>query len=282
MQLKYPHFHKPFRNSFFVFHLINNTSPTNMNGYLIENIDLYSQPLENPAVAVTFCFLKLVSIFIGVLLGYKVLHMLKTDVKLLSDVTKLLIITQMTLPLIATVLFDLPVDLIYPANEIIGEWYCTLGWIINKFIVGIVLNNSFITAVIRYVFIVQEKTVDTYGKDKIKRFFLYLAILLPFFPMILEAVGGHPRTSYINKCYGNGHRHFLADTNRSWKTETTDVNDSIDFLFDTRKIIFRIVEIMWFIILNSNITEAFVYYRIFSHMNRYIHLLVSCDSLGCI
>ena len=46
----------------------------------------------------------------------------------------------------------------------------------------------------------------------IKRLFLYFSIISPIIQFTLQALGGSPRLSFVNKCYGNDHKVFLIET----------------------------------------------------------------------
>ena len=275
--LKYNNFYHPFRNSSLKFLLVNNLSfSTNLNEFTVDNIDLYYQPLEHPAIAVTFCFLKLVSISVGNWIGFKILRNIQKERSILSDVTRLLIITQTIFPLILTIFFELPVNLVYPIHELVGEWFCTLGWVLSSVSSKIVLYNSVIAAFMRYFFVVHEPKVESYGKEKVKRIFLYLSVFLPVFSTILMLVAASPGTSFIKKCYGLDHKAFLLETSTlnvlKRKFWASDINDaqafSVDHLITVGKNICKIVDTTLLFILGANLTEGIIYYRIFAHMTR--------------
>ena len=124
MGLKSYHFYHPFKNSSFAVLTEGVGDPKNIAGYVLSDIDLYYQPLESPFVSFTFFILKLISIFIGEGIGIKVLNMVKKEVGLLTDITKLFVISQMILHPIL-LFFDLTINLIYPVNEVIGDWFST-------------------------------------------------------------------------------------------------------------------------------------------------------------
>ena len=275
MALKDYNFYHPFRKSSFGFFLENHTFPTNLKGFTIDSIDLYDQPLENPIVYATFFILKLLSCLICELLNFKVLRMVQKETSLLSDVTKLLVVTLMTLPLILTVFWDLPINLIYPVHELIGEWFCTLGWVLSNFTHMMLMFNSFITAFMRYLVVIHDKKVASYGKERVKRWFLFLAIALPMISTVLKLIEGSPDTSYIKKCFGKDHQNFLVKTssliglkNKFWESDINDGIVSIDDLILIGKKICKIAETILFFILAANVTEGILYYKIFSHMTR--------------
>ena len=120
MRDKY-YFHHPFKKSsfgIFVFPNSDNASQIESSGFLLEEIDLYYQPLEHPIVAITLFAIKLFFIIIGMILCSKVLGMVKKeptiDSQLLEIFCWIQIIFQPTL-----VFFDLTVNLIHPIDDII-------------------------------------------------------------------------------------------------------------------------------------------------------------------
>merc|ERR1712150_145261 len=100
----------------------------------------------------------------------------------------------------------------------------------------IVLYNSVIAAFMRYFFIIHEPKVESYGKEKVKRIFLYISVILPVFVTILMLVAASPRTSFINKCYGLDHKVFLVETSTldvlQRKFLASGINDSRTFSVD--------------------------------------------------
>ena len=276
MSLKDYHFYHPFKNSYFGFFSENKTYLTNnVTGYVVKNIDLYYQPLENPLVAVSFSSLKWFFILIGELINIKLLMLIRNETKnLLTDVTKLFIISQMTgqpfLEFITTT-----TNLIHPVDEILGEWVCTLGWFYINFFLRVVLYNSFIIAVMRYFFIIHEEKVAAYGKENMKNLFLYLNIGIPLLHIGLKLPENASMFSFINKCYGDDHKVFLAkastlnDLNSSfWTLKSYSVDQFGDLFVDIGKKICKIVEAILFLLMGFNISEGVIYCRLFLHMNR--------------
>ena len=274
MGLKSYHFYHPFKNPSFAVLTEGVTDPKNITGYVLSDIDLYYQPLEGPFVSFTFFILKLISIIIGEGIGIKVLTMVKKEVGLLTEITKLFVISQMILyPIL--LFFDLTINLIYPVNEVIGDWFCTLGWFSWGLFMRIGLNNSFIAALMRYLFIIHETRVKAYGKRRVKRIFFVLSIAIPLFQFILQAADGSPRLSFINKCYGKDHDVFLIETstlnvlkNKFLKLENSEINGVIHSVYEMWKRICKILEATLFVIMGFNISEGVIYYKIFSHMHR--------------
>ena len=185
MGLKSYHFYDAFKNSSFAVLTKGLTDPKNVTGFVLDDVNLYYQPLESPYISLTFFGLKLISIIIGEGIGIKLLTMMKKENGLLTEITKLFVISQMILHPIL-LFFDLTINLVYPVNEVIGNWFCSLGWLCWGIFMRIGLNHSFMVALMRYFFIVHENRVKAYGKKRAKRIFLILAIAIPLFQFILH------------------------------------------------------------------------------------------------
>ena len=276
MSLKDYHFYHPFKNSTFGFLSESQTYlANNVTGNLIEHIDMYYQPLENPFIAVSFSSLKLIFILIGELINIKLLMVIRKEAKsILTDVTKLFVICQMIYhPILECILVT--TNLIHPVDEIFGEWFCTLAWFSVNFFVRVALYNSFIVAVMRYIFIIHEARVAAYGKENIKRLFLYLTIGIPLLHMALKLPESSSMFSFIKKCYGEDHKVFLAKTStlnvlnsNFWKLKSYSIYQFDDLFIDIGKKICKIVDTLLLLIMGFNITEGALYCRIFLHLNR--------------
>ena len=275
MLLNENNFYHPFEESMLGFFLNGqrdlNKSTT---GLVIDDIDLYYQPLEHPLVVVSFFGLKLIVILIGERIGFKLILMIKKDKGILCSITLLFIVIQMILwPL--GILFDLIVNLVHPVAEVIGKWFCSGGWLLSNLGPFYVFNYSFFVAVMRYVFLVHEEWVSKYGKEKVKWRFLCAIIAMSTIQTLIKAVSGTSRSSVINKCYGYHHKVFLVETStlrvlqrKFWDTTDNSPLMSVDRFIYILKNILKIVEAMLFLVMGFNISEGFIYRRLFSHLTR--------------
>jgi hypothetical protein len=117
--------------------------------------------------------------------------MVKKENGLLTHITKLLEIFQVILwPFL--LLWDLTINLVHPVNEVIGDWFCALGWFLLVLFMIIVLNSLYIAALMRYFFIIHQTRVNAYGKTRVKRILLVLSIAIPALQFILPAAAGSP------------------------------------------------------------------------------------------
>ena len=275
MPLGEKYFYHPFEQSVLGFWLNDQGDVSNStNGLVIDDIYLYYQPLEHPLVVISFFVLKLIVILIGERIGFKLILMIKKDRGILRNITLIFIVIQMVLwPL--GILFDLIVNLVHPVIEVIGKWFCTGGWILSNIGPFFVFNYSFFVAVMRYVFLVHEEWVSKYGKEKVKWRFLCAIIAVSSIQTLIKAVSGTSRASVINKCYGYHHKVFLVETStlrvlqrKFWDTRDDSPLMFVDGVIYIFKNILKIVEAMLFLVMGFNISEGFIYRRLFSHLTR--------------
>ena len=133
------YFYHPFENSSLQIFIKNHRDHENHTEYLIENIDLYYQPLEKPWIATLFAFLRVLVVVISEMINIKVFKAVKEETGLLSGVTKFFLVTQMIyLPLM--MIFIITTDFIHPVNKVIGQWFCTCGW--STFVFGGIIISS--------------------------------------------------------------------------------------------------------------------------------------------
>ena len=275
MILNENNFYHPFEQSMLGFLLNDQGDVSNSTtGLVIDDIDLYYQPLEHPLVVISFFVLKLIVILIGERIGFKLILMIKKDRGILRSITLLFIVIQMVLwPL--GILFDLIVNLVHPVTEVIGKWFCSGGWLLSNLGPFYVFNYSFCVAVMRYVFLVHEEWVWKYGKEKVKWRFLCTIIAMSSIQTLIKAVSGTSRASVINKCYGYHHKVFLVETStlrvlqrKFWDTRDDSPLMFVDGFIYIFKNILKIVEAMLFLVMGFNISEGFIYRRLFSHLTR--------------
>ena len=275
MPLGEKYFYHPFEQSVLGFWLNDQGDVSNSTtGLVIDDIYLYYQPLEHPLVVISFFVLKLIVILIGERIGFKLILMINKDRGILRNITLIFIVIQMVLwPL--GILFDLIVNLVHPVIEVIGKWFCTGGWILSNIGPFFVFNYSFFVAVMRYVFLVHEEWVSKYGKEKVKWRFLCAIIAVSSIQTLIKAVSGTSRASVINKCYGHHHKVFLVETStlrvlqrKFWDTRDDNPLIFVDGFIYIFKNILKIVEAMLFLVMGFNISEGFIYRRLFSHLTR--------------
>ena len=276
MFLKPENVFHPFQNTSLGVFLKNLIDEDSLRGLIIDEINLYYQPVQQPLVAITFLGIKLFLLVIGEYLQVKVYRLMEKEKGLVKNITQLLVGVQMIFWLF-WVLFAAITDFIHPVKEIFGEWFCYGGAFVFRFLGNIITSHSFMSALMRYIFILHKETADKHGKEKIKNFFFLLSVLLPFLVATWEMVDGPELDgmSFINRCHGKHHRVFLTDTS------TLNVAKRNFCAFDnynTAGIWWKILALLRRIscvtnkaiqlVMGLNIAEGILYYRILSHMKR--------------
>ena len=276
MELHSYHFYNPFKSPALWFFLNdpNNKYSNDSMSYVMDDVDLYYQPLEPQWIAIFFFFVRLTIIVFGQFIGTKVVILMKRENGILSEVTILFMITQMVFHPIL-IFFELTVNLIHPVDEVMGPWVCYVAWLFYSFSTSIVLNYSFIAAIMRYTFVVHEERVGQYGKEKVKRYFLYLSVAVVIIVIIMRIIDGTSSLSFINKCYGRDHEVFLIETSslavlkrKFWESAERQHQNLVDKLLDIAKRALKVLDSIQFLVLGFNITEAIIYKMIFSHLDR--------------
>ena len=241
---------------------------------LINDIDLYYQPLAEPTTALAFFVSKLIINLIGEFIGVKLLINLKKDNSILNHVTTFFVLIQMACHPIGLV-FTTVNDFLYPASEVIGNQFCTLGWMILSYGSYVTLFYSCIVAIMRHFFILNSDKAHTYGKERAKRNFLVMAVVVPLLCVMLESTESLHIVSYINKCYGYDHRVFLVETStlnvfkhKFWELKNFTHDGVIELVIVIVKRISKILKAVVLIVLGANLFEGFLYYKILTHMYR--------------
>ena len=245
-------------------------------GGSIEDINLYQQPVQEPLIATMFLVIKLSLLVAGEYLFIKVYKLMKKENGITKEITQLNIYVQIFFwPF--WIFFADTTAFIYPMKDLIGEWYCYLGSFVFYLLGNIIISHSFISALIRYFFILHQDKVNLYGKQEVKRFFLLLSILLPLLVALWESLDGPELNSmsFVNKCHGKHHQVFLIDSS----TMNVAKRNFCAFQFNHSggtwsKILTQIRQILCFantviqLVLGLNVAEGFLYYNILSHINR--------------
>ena len=272
----------PFTNSSLGMLVFGNDSriPKNeTSGYIIHDLDLYYQPLEHPLIAVFVFAIKLLFITIGITICAKLLGLVKREPSIDTQIMKIFCWTQISIHPIL-LFFDLTINLIHPLNEVVGDWFCSFGWLLYSFSTKFVLNYSFFAALMRYFFIIHNDTVNLYGKAKFKRHFLYLSVVTCIFGVIAEGIDNRElsRLSFINKCYGNDHKVFLIESStlnvlqrKFWIIESDyflKYGKTFGSMMSMILKVIRIVKNSIFLLTGFNVMEGILYFKVFSHMQR--------------
>ena len=159
-----------------------------------------------------------------------------------------------------------------------GEWFCYLATFIQLYGFYIVSFNSLLIAVIKYVFIVHSIRSIKLGDAKIKRAFLIFDLTLPFVLATVSCVMKDiEHFSDLVSCFGlrnqvqkqyttpvkNMEKFFLCNLHMT----TEDISKGYT-LYAMRQCV-CLVKSTVVIIINTNLPEAYFYYKIFRKMKWY-------------
>ena len=246
-------------------------------GYVVEEVDLYYQPVQEPTTGIVFYLLRIILVGIGEFILVKVWKMVNEENGLVKEVTKLYTITMMVACPFWS-LFNASVDFIHPMQEVVGKWYCTIGQAIMFFSCNIISFHSFFVASMRYLFIVHEEKVNIYGRDRTKRIFLLLYFSLALIVVLWGAAEGGEldAMSFINKCYGKDHKVFLIDKSslnvakRNFcEHEDYNYNGSFtDWMISWTRQLSCISKVLIMLLMGFNVFEGFLYFKTLSHIYR--------------
>ena len=244
---------------------------------VLEQIDLYYQPVNPPITSCILLILYTSLFFIGEYLHLKVLLVLKKDNGILKTVSRIFALAQMVCWPVIFVLIT-ATSLVHPLASITGEWFCTATWFVVYYLQFVISSHSLIAASMRYCFIVHTEKVEKYGTQKAKKLFLLLYICIPVFMTFWMANNGKEMDvlSFFNKCYGKHHKAFLIDTStlNVLKRSFCGVQDVLDdsTFYERVVIVLKrlscIASTTSMLIMGSNLTEGIIYFKLFRYMNR--------------
>ena len=272
MSLNTRHLYHPFGQSSLGFSLSSNLHE-NRTSLIIEDIDLYYQPLPNPAIATIQFLLKLTYTVLGEFVHFKLLNMVNKENGLVNEVTQFCCIVSLVVNPVG-LLYETATDFFHPLKEIVGNVVCAAGRIIIYLHTYVAIFHSFITALMRYVFIIHEERVRAIGKTKTKRIFLILAISIPIVFVTWELVENQEFDMFLflNKCYGIDHKVFLAELSTGkemfCKMTPFGTNEHHPFTIKMREYT-CIIKFVLSLVAAFNISEGFLYILIFSDIKRY-------------
>ena len=276
MLLEKRHLYHPFSGSSLGFLVYEQSDDKKSVGFIIQDIDLYYQPVQEPRLASVFYIIRVFLLIIGWYINKKIWQMLNKENGLTKDVTKIYIIASMTGGSLWT-LYNASSDFIHPLNELIGQWYCDLGWFFLYMSWFTMSFHSLIVAIMRYLFIVQEKKVEAYGKEKIRKMFYILSFLLPLLLMIWSIADKSDvdAMSFFNKCYETHHQVFLLDTSTLNVAKRNfcelveyDENGSFGEMISRIRRYACIIRTVLILLMGFNFLEGLIYYKILTHIFR--------------
>ena len=257
--------------------LPNYTSPDLVNsdlGETLSNVNLYYQPLPNPIFAGVNLSISCVILVIGEYINARVLQFVKRETGLVMDVLKMFLYVQMVYWPIAT-LFGASTEFVYPIGNMLGSWFCVAEffWLVTG--MTFILFHSFVVGLMRYIFVVHEDKVIDFGKERAKKIFFWIAILVPCVLTTWSYFNNRDTSSVasLNKCKGQHHKVFLLEHNYDSTAKRNfcyfeSYDGQEDSIIVTLKRISCTLYSILFFILGFNVAEGFLYWRTVKHSNR--------------
>ena len=263
--------YNPFTKSLLGLSFSSNFSNENYSYSLLDNLDLYHQPLKNFGTAISIFVVRLLYLILGQLVLYKLFKMVRKENGLVNEVTQFYCIVMIT-TYPTWLLFETITDFIHPLKNIMGQWVCSLMRVVFYMQFNVVIFHSFFVALMRYCFIVHEEKVKSFGKQKTKNIFLFLTV---FFPILLIVWGFILNQEIdivegINSCYAVGHKVFLAEltTGKNLFCVFDKIDGRYGYILSVIREIICMIKQVILIVFGMNIFEGWLYYKIFSHMTR--------------
>ena len=169
-------------------------------------------------------------------------------------------------------------NFIHSFPPVIVQWLCPVLWFVLYFCLNLCTSHSFMTSIMRYFFIVHNERAQLLGKEKAKKLFHIMSILIPLLLTIWRAIETYDLDTFstFNKCYGKHHRTFLVETStlKVFKKNFCEIPDyhNVDGYVEVIKAflknVFCISNTVAMLVISSNLTEGIVYFLLFSHMYR--------------
>lgn len=267
--------YNPFTKPFLGFSVSSKFSNEKYSFNLLDNLDLYHQPLEPPSTAISLFVARFLIIVSGELVLYKLFKMVRKENGLVNEVTQFYCIALMTnYPI--WLLFATITEFLHPLKNIMGQWICSLMRVVFYTIFNVVIFQSFVVALMRYCFILHEEKVKSFGKKKIKNVFLFLTIFFPCFYIVWGFIQNQELDAFknINSCYAIDFKVFLAEViNETPGKHLFCVFDKIDgkheYILALMGYITCMTKQVILILIGMNVFEGLIYYKIFSHITRY-------------
>ena len=160
------------------------------------------------------------------------------------------------------------------ADQYTGEWFCYLASFITVYGFFIVTLNSLLIAVMKYVFIVHSEKALLYGNEKTQKLFFIINLILPLFLAVFACITrDFDSFSALNSCFGqteqvlaqyntwskNFEKFFLCNLNK-------EEDQSYGHTFYVVKQVLCAIKSIGVTLINTNLPEAFFYYKIFQKM----------------
>ena len=156
-----------------------------------------------------------------------------------------------------------------------GEWFCYGGKFIGYATITYISRHSLIIALLKYFIIMKQERADV---EKLKKVFLWIDLIHPMIDMTLIMilnpefyVSNEGSVRYVSRCLGKPTMKGSIGNSVCKNIKFFGRKDILHVFNALRNIpCISVVVLRW--IMNYNILEMFLYFRIFAHMRRYVLL----------
>ena len=160
------------------------------------------------------------------------------------------------------------------SDQYTGEWFCYLATFVIFYGFTIITFNSLLIAVMKYVFIVRNEDVRVYGDEKALKFFFIVDLTVPLFVATFACITrDFEGFAALNSCFGttqqvlkqyntwdkNLQKFFLCDLNK-------EKDQAYSYTLYAVKQVACVIKSCAVLVTNTNLPEAFFYYKIFQTM----------------
>ena len=163
---------------------------------------------------------------------------------------------------------------LYPLSQFTGVWFCHVAYFVKLFGIGHTYTYSLVIAILMYIFVVHKEKIDAFGKQKAKKVFLSLYMLM----LMLLGIAVFANTIFLN-----GYVEYLACFGTDKEKKDRSIVDYIVgfcafkpmqpngllqyFIYVTTECVCVFHSIMFWLCY-CNLLEAFFYYKIFQFIYR--------------
>ena len=164
-------------------------------------------------------------------------------------------------------------------HQYTGKWFCYVVWFVSGYCTISVVSHSLVISLYKYMFIVHQKRINVFGKDKASQIAFWANLVFPaVFALAFIARPNDITVPTVADCLGR-QEEFAARANETFKSrmqrrtfgEFRDYDDHDGFLGQLINVVNKtgcfLTSVIWWIIM-SNIMEGFVYRKIFIYMKR--------------
>ena len=172
---------------------------------------------------------------------------------------------------------------VYPTAEIIGAWYCYVYEFVAYFCGTYLGVFSFLTAVLRYRYILGSENGESVDKDKAKTTLLIIHLTIPTVVSLLNSLsnGDVDQFPWVNQCWGykeenkthreeNDFIYYIGDLfcyNRNYELECYVGTTAANVLEPLLRVVCGGLNVFYMLFM-SNMVELIIYVIIFRNVNR--------------